>query len=242
MHKYPRSLTLPYAVALLAMLPLAFGCDTSPPAAAPVAKSIKPTDSHNIPAAEAAKVTDFKLIDQDGNPFSAADMDGKVWAVSFFFTSCPGLCVKLNNAVNEVRQDYADGDARFLSVTVDPDVDTPEALTSYAEHFKADFDRWKFLSGERAELKRVAREVFHQPHSKSTHNDVVSVVDRAGRIRGYFHVTDPADMKLLHEKFDELLAEPASAGEPASVGESENAGEPASIGESENTDSGSTES
>jgi protein SCO1/2 len=208
MANHPRSLTLRYGMALLAVLPLAVGCDTSTsPAPAPTASSYITSDSHNIPADEAAKVSDFKLVDQDGEPFSAADMDGKIWAVSFFFTSCPGLCVQLNNAVNEVRQEYADSDVRFLSVTVDPDVDTPEALTSYAAHFKAEFDRWKFLSGERAELKRVAREVFHQPHSKSTHNDVVSLVDRHGRIRGYFHVTDQSDINLLHEKLDELLGE-----------------------------------
>ncbi|MCA9102384.1 MAG: SCO family protein [Planctomycetales bacterium] len=206
-NRCPR-ISLPTAlVGLPALLVFAaIGCEkTSAPA--PSATPASNISARNIPADEAMHVTEFQLVDQDGKPFSAEDMKGKVWGVSFFFTACPGLCVKLNNAVNEIQKDYADSDARFLSVTVDPDVDTPEALTRYAGHYDADFDRWKFLTGDRDELKRVAREVFHQPHSKSTHNDVVSIVDRQGRIRGYFHVTDPTDVKLLHEKIDELLAE-----------------------------------
>ena len=208
MKKFSRSFVSCFSVALLATLSSTVGCERPTPSApTQVADTTDVPNAQNIPIDQAAQVTDFELVDQDGEPFSVADMQGKVWGVSFFFTSCPGLCVKLNNAVNEVRQDYADSDARFLSVTVDPDVDTPEALTSYAGHFGADLERWIFLSGERAELKRVAREVFKQPHSKSTHNDVVSLVDRQGRIRGYFHVTDQVEMKLMRAKLDELLGE-----------------------------------
>ena len=149
----------------------------------------------------------FKLTDQSGQPFGTADLKGQVWVASFFFAGCPGTCRQLNFALADVARDVPE-DVRLVSITCDPDNDTPETLTRYAELFSADPARWKFLTGPMATLERISRDNFQVGLQKQTHTERAFVVDRAGHVRGRFSILQPEGVAKLTALVKRLDAEP----------------------------------
>ena len=106
-------------------------------------------------------VPDFALIDQRGRPVRRADLDGKVWIANFIFTNCPDECPLMTSEMAQLQSDLAHSvDLRFVSISVDPERDTPAVLSQYAERFNADPDRWFFLTGDKRAIYRLAREGF----------------------------------------------------------------------------------
>jgi cytochrome oxidase Cu insertion factor (SCO1/SenC/PrrC family) len=106
-------------------------------------------------------VPDFALIDQNGRPVGRSDLDGKVWIASFLFTNCPDECPLLTAEMARLQSDTAHiADLRLVSISVDPDRDTPAVLSQYAERFNANPGRWFFLTGDKRAIYRLAREGF----------------------------------------------------------------------------------
>jgi protein SCO1/2 len=106
-------------------------------------------------------VPDFALIDQNGHPVGKSDLDGKVWIASFLFTNCPDECPLLTAEMARLQSDTAHiADLRLVSISVDPDRDTPAVLSQYAERFNANPGRWLFLTGDKRAIYRLAREGF----------------------------------------------------------------------------------
>jgi len=99
----------------------------------------------------------WSLTDHNGEPFGLEDMKGEVWVAGFFFTSCVTVCPKLMGAMHKLQELYAKDDIpiRLLSITVDPDNDTPEALAKYAEGIGADLDRWTFITGDEKPVREL---------------------------------------------------------------------------------------
>ncbi len=115
-------------------------------------------DQEPLPTLGAAP--NFALISQDGAEVTLESLRGKVVAVSFIYTWCPDICPMLTNKMARV-QDALGADfgtkVAFVSITFDPERDTPEALKAYAEAFDVDFAGWSFLTGEVvAKLQRPA--------------------------------------------------------------------------------------
>lgn len=196
-------------------------------AAAPTSQAAtgNPIDST---ASADGPVAPFKLIDQDGQEFDSASLDGKVWVASFFFTNCPAICWRMNQALAAWQHLHPDADVHFVSITCDPDNDTPEALKRYAEHFKADPKRWTFLTGDMKTIQAIGQESFKITVVKGDHSDRACVVDRQGQIRGRFRLTEPDQAEML----DRLLmvvtseaptAEMQSADKPADATPAETA-------------------
>ncbi len=150
----------------------------------------------------------FTLTERSGEPFDSASLDGDVWIASFFFTSCPGVCLRLNSAIAQLQSELDDS-IRFVSITVDATTDTPEKLRKYADHYQADAERWLFLTGEAEEIRRIANEGFLVSGARETHSDRLIVVDRQGRIRGAYRGTEETQIRLLKRKVAALLSEPA---------------------------------
>ena len=100
----------------------------------------------------------FDLIDQSGARVRSTDLDGLIWVVDFIYTECPGPCpiqttarVALQKRVPEALRDRV----RFLSFSLDPEVDRPAQLRAYAEARGADLSNWSFLTGEREALAEI---------------------------------------------------------------------------------------
>jgi cytochrome oxidase Cu insertion factor (SCO1/SenC/PrrC family) len=172
-------------------------------------------------------VAPFKLTDQDGQEFDSTSLDGKVWVASFFFTNCPAICWRMNQALAAWQHTHPDADVHFVSITCDPDNDTPAALKTYANHFKADPKRWTFLTGDMKQIQAVGQDSFKIAVVKGDHSDRACVVDKSGKVRGRFRLTEPDQAEMLDRLLDVVTSEPAST--PAATNPpaaTEPAGEP----------------
>ncbi len=108
------------------------------------------------------QVPDFSLIDQSGQNRTLADLKGKVWVADFIYTSCPDTCPLQTAQMAKLQKDLSEEKGvRFVSISVDPERDTPEALSEYAKRYEADKERWFFLTGEKESIYRLAGEGFH---------------------------------------------------------------------------------
>jgi len=150
---------------------------------------------------------EFSLIDQDGKPFDSKSLQGKVWVGSFFFTNCPAVCWRLNQNLAAIQQTNPTSDVRYVSITCDPDNDTPAALKKYAEHFKADPARWNFLTGDMNLVRQIGNDMFKVSVETGTHSDRAFIVDRAGQVRGRFRTTEPDQLEMLKKQLAQVEAE-----------------------------------
>jgi cytochrome oxidase Cu insertion factor (SCO1/SenC/PrrC family) len=151
------------------------------------------------PAAELAiPVPLFMLTDQEGEPFGTGEMRHKLAVVNFIFTSCRSTCpiqtAQMGNLQDRLAADPLGDEVRLVSISVDPETDTVEVLRTYAENAHADPERWTFLTGDRDAIWRLSRDGFKlavgdspgDADSPLFHSDKLVVLDRRGRIRGYF--------------------------------------------------------
>jgi protein SCO1/2 len=107
------------------------------------------------------EVPRFSLIDLNRHRITREDLLGRVWIANFIFTSCRTTCPRQSATMAQLQRDLAPGpDLRLVSITVDPDHDTPEVLTAYAEHFHADPQSWLFLTGEEKAIYSLALKGF----------------------------------------------------------------------------------
>ena len=112
----------------------------------------------------------------------------------------------MNFALKDVA-DEVPADVCLVSITCDPDIDTPETLARYAELFSAEPDRWKFLTGKMSDLERIANENFQVALKKQEHSERAFVVDRQGHLRGRFNILDPDQVPKLAALVKQLDAE-----------------------------------
>ena len=98
---------------------------------------------------------DFTLTDQDEQKLSLRDLRGKVVLLNFVFTYCPAGCPLTTSKFRQIQQTVEGKPVHLVSVSIDPDHDTPAALKAYGEHRGADFKGWSFLTGTMLELDRV---------------------------------------------------------------------------------------
>jgi cytochrome oxidase Cu insertion factor (SCO1/SenC/PrrC family) len=161
------------------------------------------------------EVLPFTLTAQDGEPFDSTSLAGKVWLGSVFFSNCPGPCFRENQAVADILREIDDPDLMSISLTCDPDNDTPDVLRRYADRFEADPARWKFLTGDFAVIRKVANESFLLPAEVGVHSERGVVFDRQGRLRGSYHLLQEDRVELLKKLIRDVLAEDEPTSEPA---------------------------
>ncbi len=161
----------------------------------------------DVPWKHLPDVEPFQFVSQDGQPFDSASLAGKPYLVSFFFASCPTICRELNNQVDRLNQQLRKEQVAFVSITVDPENDTPEVLQRYAEDYDATPDRWAFLTDQEYKVRQLGEQVFGVVVDKDTHTDNILLVDKWGRYRDRFKWDDPYDMKRLVEVVKDVAAE-----------------------------------
>jgi cytochrome oxidase Cu insertion factor (SCO1/SenC/PrrC family) len=151
-------------------------------------------------------ITDFELTQRNGQPFRSRDMRGRVWVATYFFTTCPGSCIRLNRNIQLMHNLPELGDITWVSITCDPDTDTLDALRDYAERWQADPDRWLFCRAELDYIRRIAKGM-NLFLSRKGHQDYAVVFDKAGKIRGMYNATSKSESQRLRGKLAELLKE-----------------------------------
>jgi len=153
----------------------------------------------------------FVLTERNGRPLGLNDLRGKVWVADFFFTTCPGPCPRMSARMADLQKRLADNpEIRLVSITVDPCTDTPAVLSDYALRFQARSDRWYFLTGNKSDIHRLAKEGFLVGGVDDVllHSTRFMLVDRMGRLRGYYDSADEESMAELLAHARVLLKEP----------------------------------
>lgn len=163
----------------------------------------------------------FSFTNQDGKTITDKDVAGKVFVVEYFFTTCKGICPKMNENMTKVYQTFrGNKDLLILSHTVDPIKDTVAAMKAYSLRFDADPNQWIFLTGDKKELYDRARYSYLVTAADDTatvdiqsdfiHTNRFVLVDRTGHIRGTYDGTNMGDVNQLIGDIKTLMAEKES--------------------------------
>jgi len=161
-------------------------------------------------------VPDFHFITQEGNPFTRADLLGKVWVIDFFFTRCPGPCPMMSSRLAEISKELKKAkDVRLVSLSIDPEHDTPAVLKEYARRFNVDPNRWIFLTGPTNQVHEFTTKGMLQALSTAdpaapVHSTRFLVIDRQGQIRIARKLDEPELVQKLLIDIGNLLREPCS--------------------------------
>ncbi len=148
------------------------------------------------------QIADFVLTNELGQPVRLGDLRGHPWVVDVIFTRCAGPCLKMSRQMMELQRALpASSQARLVTLTTDPDYDTPPILKIYGERFQEDTKRWMFLTGPKPAVQAVIRDslklaaVEKEPKDRDTpqdlfiHSTIFVLVDKKGQLRGVYETT-----------------------------------------------------
>ncbi|MCX6310490.1 MAG: SCO family protein [Bacteroidetes bacterium] len=158
-------------------------------------------------------VFDFSLTDQTGKTVTRKDFENSITVVDFFFTSCQGICPKMNSQLKRVYENYkGNPEVKFLSHTVNPEKDSAEVLAEYAKHYNADANQWHFVTGDKPQLYKLARKSYLISNTNGNggkedfvHSQNFALIDKAGHIRGVYDGTDSVEVNRLMVDMNVLL-------------------------------------
>ncbi len=161
------------------------------------------------------QIPNFVLTDQNGIEFTNSYLDSNIYVASFFFATCPTICPKMATNMLQVQDRFRDRkDFKLLSITVNPEHDTPEVLKEYAQKVHAMEDKWTFLSGDKDKIYDVAFNGYFVSAQKDSiapggflHSANIILIDGKGRIRGYFDGTSASETNDLFDAIEILLVE-----------------------------------
>src|SRR5215467_16285041 len=110
-------------------------------------------------------VPEFALIERSGKDIRLGNLRGKVWVADFIYTNCKDTCPLQTAEMAKLQEQWQKQwndrqNLKLVSFSVDPDHDTPQVLARYAENFKADQDRWLFLTGEKEQITQLVQGGF----------------------------------------------------------------------------------
>ncbi len=145
------------------------------------------------------QIADFSLTNQLGQATTLQALRGRVWLADIIFTRCPGPCARMTRQMASVQEALPKGSgAQLVSLTTDPEFDSPEILSKYATRFGADSNRWHFLTGTKKEIGELAvqslklvavekaAELRENPDDLFIHATIFVLVDKQARLRGIF--------------------------------------------------------
>lgn len=152
---------------------------------------------------------EFQLINQNGENFSRDDLLGNLWLADFIFTTCAGPCPIMSGQFAGFQERFSPvEDFSLLSISVNPEYDTPPVLKEYGDRFGADHSRWTFLTGGRDAIHSLAVDGFHvgSIDEPMFHSTRFILVDSQARIRGYYISSEPEELARLERDFRVLAA------------------------------------
>ena len=155
---------------------------------------------------EDAWLKEFELTERSGRTVKSEDLRGEPYIACFFFSTCPGTCTRQSNQMQLLQSKFKNKPIKFVSITVDPEIDTPEVLTEYADKFQAIQDKWLFLTGPMDYIKRVgAEKYFLGGVEKRGHPDRFCLVNAEGDVVGSYVWLEQSERDLLVAHTNELL-------------------------------------
>ena len=147
------------------------------------------------------------MTDSLGHPFRGGELTGMVWVVDFIYTNCGGSCPLMTSQMHSLEKKVEkDADVRLVSISVDPDRDTPPVLQSFAKQFGGPTPHWVFLTGSPQTVHLLARQVFKVGDliKVTDHSTRFMLVDKREHVRGYYSTFDPEGMNTLLRDLEAL--------------------------------------
>ena len=166
-------------------------------------------------------ISSMDLVDQEGKPVNLQTFRGQPWFANIIFTRCPGPCARMTQKMRQLQEALPAeaSEVQLVSLTTDPDFDTPEVLSQYARKFQADTRSWKFLTGTKEEIVRVSTQEWllvmlekGEAERESTndiflHSTLTVLMDGLGRIRGTYEILEEGQLEEALADLQRLLQE-----------------------------------
>jgi len=179
------------------------------------------TDNWKSKSPTISYVKPFTFITQDGRDFTLQDMHGKVCVVNYFFTTCKGICPRMNSNMHKIYDEFKDyPDFMIISHTCDPERDSAPRLKHYADSLKVDTRKWVFLTGRKDSLYQQARVSYLLDDPKNSvlnindqflHTQFFALIDKNGDVRGQIYDgLKEEDLDQLKANIKSLLKEKAN--------------------------------
>ena len=166
-----------------------------------------------------SQLPEFSLVGIDGKPYGSAELRGQVYVANFFFTSCRSICPAIMKGVARLQDGFAARNItgiRLVSISVDPERDTPEVLGAYGKETGVDPHRWTLLTGDPEQVRRLVVDGFKTPVITPlpgspgpidiAHTGKLVLVDGFGRIRGYYG-TDEMGLDEVYNRAQHVLSQ-----------------------------------
>jgi protein SCO1/2 len=178
----------------------------------------KGTDNWKVKMPVLSYVQAFSFTNQDGEAVTDKNLLNKITVVEYFFTTCKGICPKLNTNMKQVYEIYKnESDFQILSHTCNPDTDSVPVLKHYADSLQVDTKKWIFLTGRKDSLYQMARGSYLLDDPKNNvekiedqfiHTQFFALVDREGKVRGkIYDGLKVLEVEQLKQDISKLLKE-----------------------------------
>ncbi len=171
------------------------------------------------------KVPDFKLTNQDGKTITNEDFAGKVYVLEFFFSTCPTICPVMNqNMLLLENKFFGNPNFGIASITINPEVDTPQVLKAHADELGVRSSNWHFLTGDKDYIMNLSNKGFNLYAGENAnvsggfeHSGLFALIDKNGNIRSrkdnhgnamlYYDGIEPEGIKAIQQDISILLKE-----------------------------------
>ena len=174
-----------------------------------------------VPLPVLRTISSMDLVDQEGEPVNLQTFRGQPWFANIIFTRCPGPCARMTQKMRQLQEALPAeaSEVQLVSLTTDPDFDTPEVLSQYARKFQADIRSWKFLTGTKEEIVRVSTQEWllvmlekgeaerESPNDIFLHSTLTVLMDGLGRIRGTYEILEEGQLEEALADLQRLLQE-----------------------------------
>jgi len=160
-------------------------------------------------------VQPFRFITQDGEQFTDKDVSGKVFVAEYFFTTCKGICPRLNTNMRVIYDRFKnEKDFLILSHTCNPETDSASRLKEYADSMKVSTNRWIFLTGRKDSLYYQARLSYHIDDPKNNlrsidedflHTQFFALVDKKGEVKKIYDGLKQSEVEEMINDIEKLL-------------------------------------
>ncbi|MDQ3683413.1 MAG: SCO family protein [Bacteroidota bacterium] len=160
-------------------------------------------------------VKPFSFINQDGQAVTEKSMEGKVAVIEYFFTTCKGICPRLNNNLRKVYDEFKNQkDFIILSHTSDPQTDSARRLKRFADSMQVDTKKWMFLTGKKDNLYAMARYSYkiddpannlQNAEDDFLHTQFIALVNKKGDVIKIYDGLKQTEMNVMRKKIAELL-------------------------------------
>ena len=150
-------------------------------------------------------VSDFELLNQNGELVTQEDYEDKVYVVDFFFTRCPSICPAMANNMIKIQNEFIENkDVMLLSLSVTPEIDSIPVLRKYADDKGAVDSKWNITTGKKSHIYALARKSYFAVVEQGDgglqdfiHTPNFILVDKKRQIRGIYNGTEDEEILRL---------------------------------------------